>query len=227
MFAAAVDATTDLDVPLWVEAIAIGAGAIYGAIRAVTDKLSYTGVVALAVAMGVGGGLIRDILVQQGPPIALRDGNYLIICLVAGAIGFVLVEYLDRVNPVLLTVDALAIGMYTVLGADKAQQAGLSALGVIVVAILAGTGGSVLADLATGKPPHLFQVGPVLGVGAAAGAMVYVAGTAWIDNRSLWLVVAVVIATGLRMGSLWRGWLVPVADPTVLRRPFFRRGDDG
>ena len=60
--------------------------AISGAFRAVKYELDLLGVIVLAVATGVGGGLIRDMLLGNTPPVALYNEIYLIIC-VAGALA--------------------------------------------------------------------------------------------------------------------------------------------
>ena len=93
--------------------------AILGGVLARSYRLDAIGFAVLAVLSGLGGGIIRDLLLQAGPPVAMTDSAYLITALVgAGTALLIRIEgrVWDRVFP---PIDALAIGLWATVGAQK------------------------------------------------------------------------------------------------------------
>ena len=200
------DVVTPVAIPFWVEAMAIIAGAAAGSLRAVREHLAISGVVALAVALGLGGGIIRDTLIQSGTPVAFTDSWFLPIALLTSLPVLLLAHFLTRLERVVFSVDALAIGLYSVIGADKALQYDIPPVGAALIGVLAGTGGSLLADLAVGVPPVLFRPGLLLGVASAVGTSLYVVGAYFTEARAPFFLAGVVVITVMRMISLFTGW---------------------
>lgn len=199
-------------VPLWVEAVAIGAGATAGALRAVQHRMAISGVVAVGVAAGLGGGFIRDTLLQAGVPVALTNWAFLPIALAATMVAVVLRPVITRLSRLVFLGDALSIGLYSVLGAAKALRYDVPPVGAVLVGVLAGTGGSIVTDLFLGEPPHLFRPGPLQGVASALGAVVFVAGAELSGERNLWFVIGVAVAVGSRVASVATGRGIGPAD---------------
>jgi uncharacterized membrane protein YeiH len=201
-----IDITPPVDIPLWVEGMAIAAGSVAGTLRAIRDRLAIPGVVALAVALGLGGGIIRDTLLQAGTPVAFTSSWFLPLALAPILPVMLLAPLIGRMERMVFGVDALAIGLYSVLGADRALQYGIPPIGSLLIGVLAGTGGSVLADLIVGVPPVLFRPGLLLGVASAAGTAMYVVGVEVFGWRAAFFVGGVVVITMLRLLSLFTGW---------------------
>jgi uncharacterized membrane protein YeiH len=211
---------TSLSIPFWLEAIAIVAGALAGSLRGIREQLAISGVVALAIALGLGGGLVRDTLLQSGTPVAINDSRFLPIVLGVTAVTLLLLPLLTRVEWAVFATDSLAIGIYSVLGADKALLLGVPPVGALLVGVLAGTGGSILADLIVGVPPVLFRPGLLLGVASTAGTIVFIAGSELLNLRTPSFVAAVVLITTARIVSAATGWGVgPVVGFTARRTP--------
>lgn len=195
-----------VEIPFWVEAAAIIAGAVAGSLRAIRERLAISGVVALAIALGLGGGIIRDTLIQAGTPVAFTSSWFLLIPLLVSVVVLVLAHLIKRLERMVFTVDALAIGLYSVIGADKALQYDIPPVGAVLIGVLAGTGGSILADLAVGVPPVLFRPGLLLGVASAIGTSLYVAGAYLTEYRVAFFLVGVLVVTVLRVVSIFTGW---------------------
>lgn len=212
-----IEVVTTVDIPFWVEATAIIAGAVAGSLRAIREQLAISGVIALAVALGLGGGIIRDTLIQAGTPVAFTASWFLPMAVLASIPVLALAHLITRLERLVFTVDALAIGLYSVLGADKALQYDIPPVGAVLVGVLAGTGGSVLADLAVGVPPVLFRPGLLLGVASAIGTSVYVAGAYLTDARIAFFLLGVVVVTVLRIVSIFTGWGVGSAHQLAAR----------
>lgn len=204
-------------IPFGLEVVAVVAGAVAGSTRAIRERLAISGVVGLAVALGLGGGIIRDTLLQKQTPVAFTDPWFLPIALAASIPALLMAPIVRRLNWAVVTVDALAIGLYSILGADRALLFDLPPVGAALIGVLAGTGGSILADVIVGVPPDLFRPGVLLGVASAAGTVVFVAGTELTGDRALWFVVGVALITALRLLGIFRGWAVGPAQRLAVR----------
>ncbi|MEZ5340919.1 MAG: TRIC cation channel family protein [Acidimicrobiales bacterium] len=201
-----------VDIPFWLEAIAIVAGALAGRFAGEREARNF-GIVALA-ALGLGGGLIRHTLLQQGTPVGITDSRFLPLALGASVPALFLTGVVSRLHWVSQPTVATGLG---VLGADKALLAGVAAVGAVVIGVLAGTGGSILADLIVGVPPVLFRPGVLLGVASALGTTVYVVGAQAYDARAAWFVFGVVLITLTRITSAATGWGVGPAGQLAMK----------
>ena len=175
-----------LPCPLYLDLAAVFLGGLSGSLHAVRRGFAITGLVALAVAAGLGGGILRDILLQSGPPVALKNPWYLPTVLVAAGIGFVFGSMMKQVRKPIIVMDAVWLGLYAVVGAQKALDVGLSGFSAILLGAVTATGGSVLMDLLAGERPELVQPGPIGHFGAMVGAVVYVVMAHWLASTTNW-----------------------------------------
>ena len=183
------------------EIIGTIAFAISGATLGLEKGMDLMGITILGLTTGVGGGIIRDLIIGQTPPLTFRDPTYLVISVGVSVIVFtppvrewifsdsMLYEWL------MLIMDSVGLGVFTVLGIKSAYTA--SAIhGVILftfVGMLTGVGGGVLRDMMAGNRPYIFvkhfyasasligaltcivlwdKVGTVLSMGTGAGLIV-------------------------------------------------------
>jgi uncharacterized membrane protein YeiH len=196
-----------------VDLIGVFVGALSGALvaRSRTD-FDVIGVGGLALASGIGGGLIRDVLLQQGPPLALTHIGYLIMVFIASLIGF-LFSFSGKVERplrrALLVIDAIALGDFAVAGTLRALDAHLGILPAILLGIIGATGGGILRDLLLGIPPVHFQKGNLYVVVAIFASMLALVGIASGMPRLLATMLAIVLGAALRILSLRFGWTAP------------------
>ena len=145
------------------EIIGTIAFAISGATLGLEKGMDLMGITILGLTTGVGGGIIRDIIIGQTPPLTFRDPTYLIISVVVSVIVFtppvrkwifsdsMLYEWL------MLIMDSVGLGVFTVLGIKSAYTVS-SIHGVILftfVGMLTGVGGGVLRDMMAGNRPYM------------------------------------------------------------------------
>ncbi len=209
-----------LGVPLWVECIAVGAGALFGAFSAINERMAITGLLALAAVTGVGGGIIRDTLLQTGPPVALAEPIFLPVTLTAALVALVAAKGLGvvtgedgRLVSAILVFDAVAVGIYAIIGVDTGLQVGLPVVGSVLVGVLSGTGGSVVHDLLVGRPPALLRPGILLGVAASLGCAVYAAALAADLERGPAAAACALAIALLRIAAMRFGWEVGPVEP--------------
>jgi uncharacterized membrane protein YeiH len=186
------------------------ANAVLGGVLARRERLDPVGFGSLAILSGLGGGLIRDTLLQHGTPIALTDYAYILTALAGAVVAFVLhVEgrLWDQVFPY---VDALALGCWAAAGAQKTLGIGLGWLPAVLLGGITAVGGGMVRDIVLRRIPAIFGGNTLYATPAllASGVMVvmYRAG-----QPTLGLVVATVTGAGLVLLARWRGWQLPEA----------------
>jgi uncharacterized membrane protein YeiH len=204
--------------PASVDLAAIVIGALTGGLLAAREGFAVSGVLLLAVTGGLGGGLIRDVLLGDLPPVALTNEAYLPTVAIAAGVTFFFSGWLSRLTGLLVVLDAVTLGFFTVIGAQKAQLADLSVAAVVFIGTLTAVGGAVLRDVLLAQRADIVQPGPYNAVAALLGAalLAVLAGPAGLDPLPVAAAVIVLVAT-LRVLSVWRGWEAPVAVDLPLR----------
>ena len=165
-------------------AIDLGATVLFsitGAMVAIRRHYDPVGVFVLALACGLGGGLLRDgLFIQTGPPAAMRDGSYMIAVIAGCVLAIVFFKHVERLSKTFLIFDALGTGAYGVVGASKAFEAGLAIPACIFVGVVNAVGSGLIRDVLVReeplmlKPGQFYVIASVLGVTGFALLAVYV-----------------------------------------------------
>jgi len=205
-------AAETLRIPAAVDLAAIVVGALTGGLLAAREGFAVSGVLLLAVSGGLGGGLIRDVLLASGPPVALTNRAYLPAVAITAMVTFYFSGWLSKLTGLLVVLDAVTLGLFTVIGAQKAQLAGLPSASVVFIGTLTAVGGAVIRDVLLAQRADIVQPGPYNAVAALLGAtaLTVLAGPLGLAPIPVALVVIGLVAT-LRVLSVWRGWEAPVA----------------
>jgi uncharacterized membrane protein YeiH len=160
--------------PLDIDLSATCLYAMTGAMLATRRHYDVVGLFVLALVSGVGGGLIRDgIFIQNGPPLAMSDGRYLLAVIVGCIAAALLRDRADRLQRVFLFADALGVGCYAVVGVERALNAQLPILAAIMIGVVTACGGSLLRDVLVRDEPLLFQPGQLYVLAALIGASLF------------------------------------------------------
>jgi len=201
-----------LRVPAAVDLAAIVIGALTGGLLAAREGFAISGVLLLAVSGGLGGGLIRDVLLAQGTPVALTNRAYLPTVAITAMVTFYFSGWLSRLTALLVVLDAVTLGFFTVIGAQKAQLAGLPSASVVFIGTLTAVGGAVIRDVLLAQRADIVQPGPYNAVAALLGATVLsiLAGPLHLPPLPV-ASITIVLVAALRVLSVWRGWEAPVA----------------
>lgn len=183
--------------------------AISGGLVAVRKHLDIFGVLVLAGTTGLGGGFLRDVLIDAAPPAALTDWRYLIVPVAAGVLTFVLHPALGRYERVVNVFDAAGLGLFCVTGALKALDYGLGPVPAALMGMVTGIGGGMARDLLAGRVPVVFS-SELYATPALAGATWAVVGSqlGW----SIWWVAlpGVALCFLWRVVAVLRDWRAPL-----------------
>jgi len=158
--------------PLWADLLAVGLGGVQGAVFASgfqgQRRLDLLGVALIGIIVGMGGGLIRDILLGVTPA-TLQSNGYLITAVAASLAGMLLAGLFQRLNKLIVALDAVLIGLFGAFGTSKALALGLPLVPAIFVGAISAVGGGVARDIAMGLPIAIMHVGSLYAVAAAGG----------------------------------------------------------
>ncbi|MBC7631363.1 MAG: trimeric intracellular cation channel family protein [Flavobacterium sp.] len=179
-----------------------------GALVGVRKGLDVFGVMVLALVTGLGGGVLRDVLIGAVPPAALDDWRYLAVPAATSVAVFVFHPTFGRMERQIMVLDAVGLALFCVTGAVKADEAGLGFLASAALGLLTGVGGGLMRDVAAGRVPVIFR-GELYATPAFAGALIatlihHQGYDAW------WYALAVGVCLGWRLLALKRGWTAPL-----------------
>jgi uncharacterized membrane protein YeiH len=162
-------------IPLWADLVAVGLGGVQGALFASgfrgERRLDLLGVAIIGIVMGMGGGLIRDLLLNVSP-VTLQSNWYLVTATAAALVGMLLAGVFQRLNAVIVGLDAVVIGLFGTFGTSKALALGLPVVPAVFVGVCSAVGGGILRDMIMGLPVAIMHVGSLYAVAAGAGCLV-------------------------------------------------------
>jgi len=209
-------ATTVVKVPLAYDLIAAFVGGLSGATHAVNRHMDISGVVTLAIVNALGGGILRDVLLQDRGIAAFQNWRLLSVALAAALFGFFFSSVYRRMQSSFLYLDALSLGLFAVVGADKALGANLGPIPAILLGVVTSVGGGMIRDVLCNETPQIMRPGTLSASAAALGSTAYVLMVDWMHIvKPAALLVAVGIAIVLRVLAVKRDWHAPT--PVDLR----------
>lgn len=198
-------------IPLWADLLAVGIGAMQGALFAAQfrdRRLDLLGVAIIGIATGFGGGILRDVLLSEVPA-ALGSNWYLIVATAAALVGMLLERLIARMGPLVNVLDALTIGLFGAIGTTKALSAGLPEVPSIFVGVLSAVGGSILRDLLLTLPIALMHVGSLYAIAAVAGTTSLVIMLSLGVPVLLAASICVALTAGVRILAVVFEWSLP------------------
>ena len=144
-------------IPYWLDLLTVIIGAISGILVARDRHLDLVGFVGLGLLCGLGGGLIRDVMMQEGGVYMLNSPYAIPAAVFTAVLLFMFPEPLDRFPRMLEWTDIISVGLFAVVGADKALVYHLLPFSVILMGSVTGVGGGMLRDVFLGDIPRIFQ----------------------------------------------------------------------
>lgn len=181
-------------------------GGVTGALVGRRLRYDITGLWGLALVSGLGGGLIRDTFLQDGPPLALVEPAYLPTVLAAAFAVAFFGPRLGSLRTPIMAADALALASFTVAGCLRTFDAGLGVWPAILLGVITAVGGGVIRDILTGDTPMVFRNGELYALAALGGCLVVVICREAGSPRTLTSLAGMATVLTLRFGSIRWGW---------------------
>ncbi|MEU0049086.1 trimeric intracellular cation channel family protein [Streptomyces sp. NPDC006184] len=182
--------------------------ALLGGAVARTAGLDLFGFLAVGIISGLGGGMIRDVLLQHGTPVALTDYAYLSTA-IAGSVVVFLIKISEASWARLFTVlDAAVLGLWAVTGVNKTLAVGLGWLPAVLLGAVTAVGGGALRDVVLGRVPAVFG-----GNGLYATVAIAVAGVTvicvYLGVPTVGAGLGITLALVFRLTAVRLGWNLP------------------
>ena len=131
--------------------------AISGALVASKKKFDLFGVIIIAFVTAVGGGMIRDVLIDYNPINWIGDLNYIWAILVAVLFTFLFKSKIAPLSKTMFLFDTIGIAVFTLLGTEKGLNFGLHPFIAVIMGMVSAVMGGVLRDVLTQKTPLIFK----------------------------------------------------------------------
>ena len=177
-------------VPIWLDLMCVGIGAFQGALFAIFYKrFDLVGVISVSIIAGLGGGILRDLLVSAGRPSGMQD-KYILTAVAGAAAALIIGRWYRKSSGVVVLLDSVAMALFAIAGTYKAILFDTSALVAIILGIITGVGGGVLRDIVCRVTPQIFTGGPLYATATAIGSTVFV----YLERTELALNFVVLIA---------------------------------
>jgi uncharacterized membrane protein YeiH len=188
-----------------------------GALAASRKELDIIGFLFLASVTGIGGGTLRDLILNI-PVFWVGNRDYVLICVAVAVVVFFTAHRFESRYRLLLWLDAIGLAAFCVMGAEKALDITGSPVVAIVMGMLTATFGGILRDLLAGDPSVLLR--PEIYVSAAlAGAALYTFGDIAGLPQPVSGIAGFAAAFVVRGGALRFGWSFPPYKSRPGRRP--------
>lgn len=160
-----------LDVFVYLGIVAAG---ISGALIGIEKELDLFGVICLCVATALGGGIVRDLMIGNVPPVAFTQPSYFFVSLAAALFTWAFYRKLNRFSHLIMISDAVGLGVFTAVGSNAAllHHTGEPFL-VVSMGLITGIGGGVLRDVFAKEIPYVFRK-EIYAVASVLGAVSFI-----------------------------------------------------
>ena len=197
------DAAT-VAIPLWMDLLAAATGSIGGALIARKYKLDFLGCIAMGLITGLGGGLLRDVILQVGNVYILNQPLAIPVCVAASAAALLFPRVVEHQDRLVGALDIFAVGLFAAVGADKALVFGFEPAVCVIMGFLTAVGGGMLRDICINRTPIIFIKSNFYAITALLGCSVYLVCSQMLHVQKFAAVfLCVVVTVGTRYLSLW------------------------
>jgi uncharacterized membrane protein YeiH len=182
--------------------------AVSGVLAARSRGLDLLGIVVIAAITAIGGGTLRDILLNRHPIFWIADARYLIVIIASALLTVGYVWLRPPPEKALLVADALGLALFSLSGAEVAETAGCTAMIVVVMGTMTGVAGGILRDVITAQVPLILRR-DIYATAAIAGVVLYLLLQAFGLPRSRAFGTGMVVIVALRLLAIRWGLRLP------------------
>ena len=197
----------DLNVIQWLDLAGVFVFATSGALVAARKRLDIFGFVVVGFITSVGGGTLRDLLVNV-PVFWIQESIYIWIALAAAVLTFGFAGFIDRRKQWIVWFDAIGLSVFCVLGASKGLEISGDPLISVMMGVISAVFGGVLRDIVCNEVPLIFHA-EIYATAAFLGSVLFVIAMGLELGLSLALWLGVIAALSLRSAAIVWGWSLP------------------
>jgi len=184
--------------------------AISGALAAGRKQLDLLGVIVTAVVTAIGGGTLRDVLLDRHPVFWIENPTYLSVILGATFLTILYTNFFRPPHKALLVADALGLALFSISGAQIAEQDNLANILVVLMGTITGTAGGVLRDMLLADIPVILRKGQLYATTAIVGILGYLILQQVGVVQGLAAILGMVTVAVLRLSAIIWGLMLPI-----------------
>lgn len=185
--------------------------AVTGALCGVRHKLDLLGVIVFGCTVGVGGGMLRDVLIGAAPVAALTNETYLIACILAGLTVFCVARWMSDLTQMIAFCDAIGLGVFTAIGSAKGCLFELHPIGVVLTGTLTAVGGGIIRDIMARSVPVVLTSDFYATAALLGGVLYYVLYAFSSLPQFVIFMIVFAFVTGVRLAAMHFKLRLPVA----------------
>lgn len=190
----------------------LGAGvfAISGVLAAGRKSLDLLGVLVVATVTAIGGGTLRDLLLNRHPIFWFREWEHLVVILAASLLTLAYLRFRRPPDRSLLVADALGLALFTVAGTEVAMAESLPGVICVIMGVMTGCAGGVVRDMLTAEIPLILRRGHLYATASITGGTLYLLLDQVGIARPLPMLAGMLAVVSLRLASIFWGLRLPV-----------------
>lgn len=181
-----------------------------GAAAAKQRRLDWFGVFVVAYVTACGGGIVRDLCLDAGPPVAITEWRYWACTAVAAVFTIGAGPWVERIRQPVKLFDAIGLGFFAVVGAHLALRLGAGPAAAIVLGTVTAVGGGVMRDMLLNRVPAILEK-EIYALAALVAAVIQVASELHGGPLVLTQCFAVGACLVIRLLAIRYSWTLPVA----------------
>ncbi len=197
-----------MDIVYFLDMLGTFAFAISGSLVAMKSKFDIFGVIIIAFVTAVGGGMLRDVLIDSHPINWIADLNYIWTIFFAVVVTYLFKSKIAPLRKTFVLFDTLGISVFTLLGIQKSLAFGLPPFVSLIMGMISAVFGGVVRDVLTRKIPLIFKK-EIYASACLLGGMVYLLLYSLNINEQLQFVIAMVVIFITRIISVLKGLELP------------------
>ncbi len=189
--------------------VGVAVFAVSGVLAARSRGLDLLGVIVIAAMTAVGGGTLRDLLLNRYPIFWITDARYLTVIIASALLTVGYVRLRPPPGNALLVADALGLALFALSGAQVAEAAQCPPIIVVLMGTMTGVAGGVLRDVVTAQVPLILQR-DIYATAAIVGVALYLLLQAFGLQRSHAFAAGMVVVVALRLLAIRWGLRLPI-----------------
>jgi uncharacterized membrane protein YeiH len=193
----------------YLDLVGVAVFAASGVLAARDRELDLLGVVVVAAMTAIGGGTVRDLLLDRHPIFWVADPTYLVVIIAAALVTAAYIRVRPPPGATMLVADALGLALFALSGAQVAEAAQCPPLIVVMLGTMTGVTGGVLRDIVTAQVPLILRR-EIYATAAIAGVTLYLALQASGISRQPAFVAGMIVVVVLRLLAIRYGLHLPV-----------------
>jgi uncharacterized membrane protein YeiH len=181
-----------------------------GAIAAGRRRMDVLGAIVLAIVTAIGGGTIRDLLLERHPVFWIADPNHLLVAIGGALVTLAYVAFRKPPDDALAIADALGLALFTIAGAQIAEERHVGGVVTVLMATITGVAGGVIRDVLSAEVPLVLKRGELYASAAIGGAALYLLLQEAGVSRNLAAVAGMATIVGVRFAAILWGLKLPI-----------------